>query len=195
FKLWGIYSDMSRIIIQTLNCAFTALTIIPIHGIAKRTFGEGVATGAAWIWIFLPTALFFPLQWIWDTALLTLIFSLTFWATLIMREKQRIFTWAGYGALWAVGALVNPSILSLFPFFLGWLVWEARRVPVPWARSVAAAILVFVICLIPWTVRNYRAFGKVIVLRSNFGLELWLGNNPNVTDTMATWQHPTQNRE
>jgi 4-amino-4-deoxy-L-arabinose transferase-like glycosyltransferase len=194
FKLWGIYSDMSRIIIQTLNCAFTALTIIPIHGIAKRTFGEGVAIGAAWTWVLLPTALFFPLQWIWDTALLTLIFSLIFWATLIMREKQGILTWAGYGALWAVGVLVNPSILSLFPFFLGWLVWEARRAAVPWARSVAAAILVFVICLTPWTVRNYRVFGKFIVLRSNFGLELWLGNNPNVTDTMATWQHPTQNR-
>jgi hypothetical protein len=26
-------------------------------------------------------------------------------------------------------------------------------------------------------------------------LELWLGNNPNVTDTVAPWQHPTQNRE
>src|ERR1035441_2001065 len=45
FKLWGIYSIMSHIIIEVLNCAFTALTIIPIHSVAKRTFGGGVATG------------------------------------------------------------------------------------------------------------------------------------------------------
>ena len=194
FKIWGIYSDMSRIIIQTLNCAFAALTIIPIYGIAKRTFGEGTAIGAAWAWVFLPTALFFPIIWIWDTALIALIFSLIFWATLAMRGKHTILPWAGYGALWAVGVLINPSILSLFPFFLGWLVWEARKDgTAPWAKPAAAALLVFTIGLVPWTIRNYRVFGKFIVLRSNFGLELWLGNNPNVTDTMSQWAHPNDN--
>src|ERR1700690_2783720 len=47
FKIWGIYSEMSLVIVQTLNCAFASLTIIPIYGIAKRAFGEGVAVGAA----------------------------------------------------------------------------------------------------------------------------------------------------
>jgi 4-amino-4-deoxy-L-arabinose transferase-like glycosyltransferase len=190
FKLCGIYSATSHIIIQTLNCAFASLTIIPIRGIAKRTFGEGVAIGAAWTWVFLPTALYYPIIWVWDTSLLALIFSLIFWATLAMREKHGILPWGGYGALWAVGVLINPSILSLFPFFLGWLVWEARKALLPWAKPVTAALLVFAICLVPWTIRNYRVFGKVIVLRSNFGLELWLGNNLNATDTSAQWQHP-----
>jgi 4-amino-4-deoxy-L-arabinose transferase-like glycosyltransferase len=112
-----------------------------------------------------------------------------------MREKHGVLPWAGYGALWAVGVLINPSILSLFPFFLGWLVWEARKALVPRAKPVAAALLVFAICLVPWTIRNYRVFGKFIVLRSNFGLELWLGNNPNITDTSAQWQHPSADRE
>src|SRR6202795_2989602 len=39
FKIWGIYSVISEILIQTLNCAFAALTVIPIFGIARRTFG------------------------------------------------------------------------------------------------------------------------------------------------------------
>jgi 4-amino-4-deoxy-L-arabinose transferase-like glycosyltransferase len=94
-----------------------------------------------------------------------------------------------------VGVLINPSILSLFPFFLGWLVWEARKALVPRAKPVGAALLVFAICLVPWTIRNYRVFGKFIVLRSNFGLELWLGNNPDITDTSAQWQHPSADRE
>jgi len=193
FKLWGIYSDMSRIIIQTLNCAFAALTVIPIYGIAKRTFGEGAAVGAAWAWVFLPTALYYPTMWVWDTTLTAFIFSLIFWATLAMRERHGLLTWTGYGALWALGVLINPSILSLFPFFLGWLVWEARKIAAPWVKPAAAALLVFTIALVPWTIRNYRVFGKFIVLRSNFGLELWLGNNPDVTDTSAEWQHPNTN--
>ena len=193
FKILGIYSVMSEIVIQTLNCAFSALTIIPIYGIAKRTFGKASAIGAAWVWVFLPTALYFPILWIWDTALIGLFFALIFWATLAMPEKHGLLPWAGYGALWVTGVLINPSILSLFPFFLAWLIWEARKVEIPWAKPVAVALLIFTIGLVPWTVRNYRVFGKFIVLRSNFGLELWLGNNPDVTDTMSNWAHPNDN--
>ena len=87
---------------------------------------------------------------------LALIFALIFWATLAMREKQDIPHWAGYGALWAFGVLINPSILSLFPFCVGWLVWEARKARAAWAKPVTAALLIFAICLVPWTIRNYR---------------------------------------
>jgi len=195
FKVWGIYSDMSRLIIATLNCAFAALTIIPIHGIAKRTFGEGVAIGASWAWVFLPTALYFPALWIWDTALTALLFPLIFWATLALRGNRSVPLWAGYGALWITGGLVNPSILSLFPFFLGWLVWNERKAAGPWAKHAAVVILVFTIGLAPWTIRNYRVFGKFIVLRSNFGLELWLGNNPDVVENLSQLSHPNDNPE
>jgi Dolichyl-phosphate-mannose-protein mannosyltransferase len=193
FKIWGIYSVMSEIVIQTLNCAFAALTVIPIFGIARRTFGKASAIGAAWVWVFLPTALYFPILWIWDTALIGLFFALIFWATLVIPEKRGLLPWAGYGALWVTGVLINPSILSLFPFFLAWLIWKARKAGVSWAKPLAVALLLFTIGLVPWTVRNYRVFGKFIVLRSNFGLELWLGNNPNVTDTMSNWAHPNDN--
>jgi len=195
FKVWGIYSELSRLIIATLNCAFAALTIIPIYGIAKRTFGEGVAIGASWAWVFLPTALYFPILWIWDTALTALVFLLIFWATLALRGNRTVLPWAGYGALWVTGGLVNPSILSLFPFFLGWLVWNERKEAGPWLKHAAAVLLLFTIGLVPWTIRNYRVFGKFIVLRSNFGLELWLGNNPDVVENLSQLSHPNDNPE
>jgi hypothetical protein len=195
FKVWGIFTPISHIVIQTMNCAFAALTIIPIQGIARRTFGEGVAAGVAWTWVFLPTAILFPIQWVWDTAMIALVFSLIFWATLAMREKRGVWAWAGYGALWSLGVLINPSIMSLFPFLLGWLIWEARKAGIPWTKPVAAALLVFAVSMVPWTVRNERVFGKFIVLRSNFGLELWLGNNPQVVDIMGQAQHPAGNRD
>ncbi len=195
FKVWGIFSFESRLIIQALNCAFAALTIFPIYGIARRTFGQGVAVGAAWGWFFLPTSLFFPITWIWDTTMAALFLALIFWATLAVREKKTVLPWAGYGALWGVGVLINPSVLSLLPFLVGWAAWQARRESLPWLKFSAATILVFGLCLVPWTVRNYRVFGKFIVLRSNFGLELWLGNNPGVPDTWSPWLHPNDSEE
>lgn len=195
FKIWGIFSFKSRIIIQTSNCAFAALTVIPVYGIGERTFGKRVAVAAAWSWVFLPTSLFFPITWIWDTTAAALFLALIFWATLAMRDARTALAWAGYGALWATGVLVNPSLFSLFPFLAGWAVWQARRDALPWMRYAAACALVFAMALVPWTVRNYRVFGKVIVLRSNFGLELWLGNNPGVPDTWSPWLHPNDSSE
>src|ERR1019366_4962808 len=127
FKLWGIYSRTSYIIIQFLNCVFASLTIFPIHAIAKRSFDGTIATGAAWIWAFFPPALFLPILWLWDMSLTALLFALIFWVTLVLPESQGVLSWAGYGALWAVGVLTNPSIFSLFPFLFGWLVWRKRN--------------------------------------------------------------------
>jgi hypothetical protein len=195
FKIWGIFSDESRLVITTLNCAFSALTVIPIYGIAEKTFRKSVALGAAWAWVFLPTSLFFHLIWIWDTTLAALFLALIFWATLAMRDAKKISQWAGYGALWVTGALVNPSLLSLFPFLLAWALWPWLRDRRTLVKFSAATLAVFAVGLLPWTVRNYRVFGKFVVLRSNFGLELWLGNNPEVPDTWSPWLHPNDSRE
>ena len=195
FKIWGVYSDLSRIIIQTMNSAFTALTIIPIYCIGRKSFGQAVAVSASWFWVFMPTALVFPRIWIWDTAMAGLFFALLFWGTLALAEYQSTWAWAGYGGLWAIGVLVNPSMLSVFPFLLGWVLWETRQDGAPWIKFATATLLVFALGMVPWTVRNYRVFGKVIVLRSNLGLELWLGNNPAVPDSWSPWTHPNDDAE
>jgi hypothetical protein len=190
FKIWGIFSEESKLILETLNCAFSSLTVIPIYAIAKKGFGKGVAAGAAWAWVFLPTALFFPIFWIWDTTLAALFLALIFWATLEVTAVRSVWVWAGYGALWVTGVMVNPSVLSLFPFLAGWAVWQSRRESSSWVKFAAATLLLFTIGLVPWTIRNYRVFGKLMALRSNFGLELWLGNNPHVPDTWSPTFHP-----
>jgi hypothetical protein len=33
------------------------------------------------------------------------------------------------------------------------------------------------LCCAPWTIRNYRQFGRFVPIRSNFPFELWVGNN------------------
>ena len=195
FKIWGIFTFKSRLVVETTNCAFASLTIFPIYGIARRSFGKAVAVGASWGWVLFPTSLMFPITWIWDTSVAALFMALIFWATVSMKDAKTRLAWAGYGALWATGVLINPSMLSLFPFLAGWAAWRARGDSLPWLRLAAAAGLAFTLFMIPWTVRNYRVFGKFIVLRSNFGLEFWLGNNPDVPDTWSPWLHPDDSRE
>jgi hypothetical protein len=48
-------------------------------------------------------------------------------------------------------------------------------------KSIAHAVVFVLIasaCLAPWTIRNYRAFGKAVPVTNIGGWDLWLGHNP-----------------
>jgi Dolichyl-phosphate-mannose-protein mannosyltransferase len=178
FKLWGIYTLKSHIVALTLNCALAALTVLPIYAIAKSSFGRGTAVLASWLWVILPDAWHIPLAYVWDSTLSAFWFALIFWTTASLRKSSRFTNWAAYGALWAIGGMINATILSVMPFFLCWLIWNARKKSSRWLQCLGATVLVFVAGVTPWTVRNYRVFHTFIPMRSNLGLMLWVGNNP-----------------
>jgi 4-amino-4-deoxy-L-arabinose transferase-like glycosyltransferase len=190
FKLFGVYSYASNIIAAALNLLFAALTCFPIYYAGKRVAGAAVAVGAAWMWVFLPLAIMIPIQWIWDTSLTALLSAAILWATLEIRDSQRTRDWILYGLLWGAGLMVNAALLSLMPFLLGWLIWERRKQTLPWFRATVFAIVTMCLCCVPWTIRNYVVFHEFVVFRSNFGLELWLGNNKDVPDTWTGDLHP-----
>jgi 4-amino-4-deoxy-L-arabinose transferase-like glycosyltransferase len=190
FKLFGTYSYESNICIHTIDCAFTALTCLPIWAIGKKAFGKRTGVAAAWLWVILPTSLFYPIVWVWDTSLSALWMALLVLATFELRGRDRMPAWVGYGALWGIGALINPSLLPVLPPLALWAIWPLRRQLLRSARLATASAAIFVVCLAPWTIRNYMAFHTFVPLRSNFGLELWLGNNPDVPDTWTPQLHP-----
>ena len=181
FKLAGIYTAESRLLLLVLNCVLAGLTVFPIYAIARRTVGTTTAICAAWMWVVLPVAWHVPLRLIWDSTLNALALAVLCWATLFMRGSRRRLPWAGYGAIWAIAALTSASVLSLMPFFLGWLIWELRQESLPWFKPVATAVLVFALGLAPWTLRNYLVFRQFVLIRSNFGLVLWMGNHPGTS--------------
>jgi len=190
FKLFGVYTYKSMLVITALNDLFSTLTCIPIFYIAKRVGGQGLAAGAAWMWAIFPNAILMPFEWIWDTSLAALMAALILWATIEIRDSKRVRDWIGYGLLWGAGLMVNASILALAPFLLVWLAMSLRKKGWRWVQLPVMALIMAGIVCVPWTVRNYAVFHKVIVFRSNFGLELWLGNNSQVPDTWAGFLHP-----
>ncbi|MGB6430180.1 MAG: hypothetical protein WBF06_06315 [Candidatus Acidiferrales bacterium] len=193
FKLFGIYSYTSYLILETINAAFSALTCIPIFLAGKRSFGIVVGAGAAWAWVILPNAVMLPIRWIWDTAFSALCMAVILYATLLLPDAPTLRNWARYGLLWGFAALLNASLLATMPFLGAWIILDLRRKREPWGRGLAACALLFVLCLVPWTIRNALVFHKFIPVRSNFGLEFWLGNNPGTADNTNGNQHPNDN--
>ncbi len=177
-----------------LNCLVSALTCWPIYGIGKKIGSHEIGIASCWLWVFLPTAVIFPLEWLWDPSFAAFFLALLIYWTLDLPAKNSLLPWAGYGLLWGIAVLMNPAVGILFPLLLLWLVQHRWRDHWPWLPQATATVLLFVLCLAPWTARNYAAFGKLIPIKDNFGLELMLGNNPDVKRNWSPIHHPGSDR-
>jgi dolichyl-phosphate-mannose-protein mannosyltransferase len=173
-----------------LNCLMSALTCWPIYGIGKKIGSHEIGLTSCWLWVFLPTAVIFPLEWLWDPSFSAFFLALLIYWTLDLPAASSILPWVGYGLLWGIAVLMNPAIGILLPFLLLWLVQHRWRDHLPWWPQVTATVLFFALSLAPWTVRNYAAFGKLVPIKDNFGLELWLGNNSDVKRNWSPTHHP-----
>lgn len=86
----------------------------------------------------------------------------------------------GSGLLFGLATLMRPTAL-LFPIVLAGIDFlRTRRLVWP-AIHAAAATAVLLAVLSPWTIRNYREFGRVVLVSTNGGANMWMGNNPDTT--------------
>ena len=192
-----------RIFGLALNCTVSAFTCWPIYGIGKEILDRRVGLVSCWLWVFLPTAILFPLEWLWDQSFSAFFVALLIYFTLKLRTESSQLRppayppgyWIGYGLFWSVAVLMNPAIGILLPFLLAWLVYERRSNTLPWRLVVSKSLLFFILGMLPWTVRNYVQFGKIVPVKDNFGLEFWLGNNPSVKRNWSPERHPVGDRE
>lgn len=190
FRIFGTYTFYSYLAATGLNILFATFTCIPIFYAGRRIAGTGLGAGAAWLWAVFPNAILLTYESMWDACLSTLIAAIILWATLAVSESPRPRDWIGYGLLWGLALMTNPTLASLLPLLLIWLAYRARKQRQPWLALPTIALGVALLCCVPWTVRNYSVFHRFVPLRSVVGLQLWLGNNPQAQPPWLGNLHP-----
>jgi hypothetical protein len=80
---------------------------------------------------------------------------------------------------------------------VAWLVWagwrsaHVRRM----LASLAAVVLVLMLCILPFTIRNYRVYGQFLLLNSNAGYAMYSAQHPLQGTTFqefAAWPIPQE---
>jgi 4-amino-4-deoxy-L-arabinose transferase-like glycosyltransferase len=193
FKVFGIYTHASALVLLTINSLCSALTCIPIFLIARRCFGEKVAVWTAWTWALLPNVIYWCTRWVWETSLAAFLLAVIFWLALILEDRDGFMPWAEFGLLWGLAALINTSLLSFLPVSGLWIWYRRAKLGKRSFAGVVVASLIFFVCIAPWLIRNYRTFSQFIFIRSNFGEELRLGNGPGANGLWMDYLHPTKN--
>ncbi len=195
FKLFGVYTKASALVLLSLQALISALTCLPIFWFARKLFGLRVALWSGWAWAFFPYAIYFPAERIWPTWLSALLLCLLLLMTLHLERSRRTLAWIGFGLLWGFAALNEPIVLSAWPFMAAWICWRRYRQRLRWAVPMAVSVLALVVSVAPWFARNYVVFGRFIPFRDTLGLELYVGNTGDGSYWHPRWAGPWHNEQ
>ncbi|HTZ95883.1 MAG TPA: glycosyltransferase family 39 protein [Terriglobales bacterium] len=195
FKLFGVYSPASAWVILAFNSLCAALTCVTIYRIGEEIYGLEVARWAAWTWAMFPYLIYWPVRVVYDTSFSAFLLSLSLLLTIRMaKTTPRAREWVGFGLLWGVIVLTNPSLMTMLTCSLLWLLYRMRRWRA-WAMGSTLCIVVCMAVVSPWLARNYRVFGKFVFIRDNLPLELYMSNNHESVGFWTRNEHPANDRQ
>ncbi len=103
------------------------------------------------------------IMWVFDVAL-----------GIRQSEKASWLQWLLLGFTLGTTVLLRQLFLLFTPFLLLWLWWAAR----PKISKLALPLVITTLFILPWTMRNYRAFNQFVLLNTNSGYAFYWGNHP-----------------
>jgi 4-amino-4-deoxy-L-arabinose transferase-like glycosyltransferase len=194
FKVFGVYTLKSAVVILTLNSLFSALTCLTVFFIADRSFGRVIAIRAGWVWALFPYAIYFAACRVWDYSLNALLFSLLFLAALRLEDLTSLKAWLAFGLLAGLATLSCQPVIFVTILLIARICYRSRRRGKPWAWQTGLAALMIFLVMSPWFVRNYLTFDRFIPFRSTFWLVMRSGNTGDLSDIVPDWAHPATNK-
>ncbi len=180
-------------LLQALSAALTCVFLFRL-GRALHSATLGLLTAGAWA--LHPMAAYLPVALVWDSTFVALGIT---WFLANLAEAGRApstATSVKLGARFGALLLVNPAPLALVPMIGGYLCLRA-----PLAASIRASIkpliafaLTAAAITAPWTIRNAVVLGSPNI-RTNLGVEFFVGNNDGATGPFNGHLHPAYNAD
>jgi len=119
------------------------------------------------------------------------LFLLLLGTMLLMEGKQGLWLNLAAGSVFGLTCLVKPQAIFLPAIFFG--VSEIRNVwkKVFWKhlRLFVIVHISMIITILPWVVRNYKIYNKFVLISTNGGINLVIGNNPYATGKITGFNH------
>jgi 4-amino-4-deoxy-L-arabinose transferase-like glycosyltransferase len=170
--------------VMVAQSALSAATLLPLGWLADRLGGPSAARWAVALGaLYLPFTLFAGL--LLSETLFVFLFGLALAALLRTRDTlshqaaSQALLWAGAsGLLLGLGALTRGTALGFVPLAALWL-YLSPPGSLPARSRAAAALVALAACalvLLPWTLRNYAAYGRFVAVDTTGGYNLWLGS-------------------
>jgi tetratricopeptide (TPR) repeat protein len=173
-----------------LQCILGACSCCLFFALGQHLFGSiggwaaGLTAGSYGPFIFFDGLLMAP-------CLVLLVFLIMTWILIKADETDRRPWWFGGGAGIGLAAIAHGTALLIAPVLAGVLLYQLRRRPVSevFSRMAAYGLGLFLIIALV-TVRNFVVGRDLVLLTSNGGMNLFIGNNPTATGSHVTYKYP-----
>jgi 4-amino-4-deoxy-L-arabinose transferase-like glycosyltransferase len=167
-------------VIQSILGAVSCLLLVSIVRMIFREDDEnnGIGSGlvSAGLMAFYPILIFYSARLMTETLVVFLILASVF-SLLKGLHSPHWFRWLSFGgAILGLGILCRPKLLPLSVLGVLWLFMvrsEKRR----FIKSLLSLVVPLILVIMPWEVRNYQVFGKVVPITSAGGANLYMANN------------------
>ncbi|MBN2586181.1 MAG: glycosyltransferase family 39 protein [Candidatus Fermentibacteraceae bacterium] len=156
-----------------LNCLFALAGAWAVWTLVCENWGERQGILAALLWSVYPYYVYYSAYAMTETvhfSLLPLIALLTFRAC--RGRWSALLAGVSTGFLF----LVRSTALFLLPLQTVWLFAKRK-----WREALLAACG-FILCCIPWVVRNQIQLGSPVLMPTKGALNLWMRNNPDLLE-------------
>lgn len=158
-----------------------SVTVIVIAFLAGAIAGTDRPSWLAALLAALHPLFVFSTSTVATESLFMLLLTLPTWLLLRAFRAPRSASLGVAGFLAGLAALTRPSALAVIPFWAVALALRRRELRAPLLLAVGATLAVG-----PWTLRNYLAFGEVIVVNDGAAHTMWVSSHPLMCRLSAT---------
>ncbi|MFN0058401.1 MAG: hypothetical protein ACKVX7_08080 [Planctomycetota bacterium] len=161
--------------IRIVQFGLLAATTVLLARIIRRTHGN-LAGSLTALWVLAYPALMYTAATFYPQTLGAFLL-IAFLSVLIATGTSTLRAGAA-GMLFGILVLTIPSFLPLIVLPAGWLVWRGRH-----AGFIPALVLALAAgaTIGAWTARNYACLHEFVLVSTNSGLNLLLGNSEHAT--------------
>lgn len=174
---------------RLFQCGLGALGVLALWALVRRVFDRRAALAAALLYATSWISIFYDGELLLESLAVPLYVAAL--ALSLRAEGPRATRTAfAAGVVWGLAVITRPNALLFLPFLALWM-W---RRPGAGLRATVALTLGTLLPVLPITAHNTLRGGDFVLVASQAGLNLWIGNNPAsdgstaiVPGTRADW--------
>jgi len=165
----------SLTVLRWVQVLISLAAVVLVHAICRERFGSRAAFGSALACALSPPLIHFT-HFLWSETLFVTLFLLFLWLIRRFDGSGRTGFLVGAALALALSALTKEIAVIFAVLMLPWFALRGDRC----RRTAARHALIFMICflvpVVPWTVRNWRAQGAFVGLSTCRWFPIATGN-------------------
>lgn len=162
------------VVARVVTALLSTISVFLIYILAKRLFSQKVAILSAIIASLYAYLIFYGVTLVTETPFILMIL-LSIYLAYEISDSPSLLKWLLIGITLSITVLFRMAVVFYVPFLIGWVIWKQRD---HWIYGLVPIVMI-VLTVTPFTLRNYQIWGRFLLLEAQFGHVFWNGNHPD----------------